>query len=677
MEEASIHVEKVTGLPGEGVACRVFTTKVSIADFVGTVVSCIYVVGKEAESSEVLSDVFDLSVKKLEEGEDGVLSALKQTSANVRSYLAGKDLELHFATVVFYQGAAYICRFGESVKVFVFSPPKSSELTFEVGSGRVGSGQIYLLATEAFLSLFDTSVFAKEAEVDFEEIIDGLATEISAEADQSKVGAAFAQIRGDKQAVIDEETEKEREGKEDKEGGEDTEGTLVGSEEEVAEDKTIGDEIAAEDKHEVSEGASVEERGVGSIGEEETAVPRDEGRTEMPEAFANQTDYAFGEAEQGVREEKSPKFKNPLPIILGAVGREISRLRHGDVGAVFRLRRNIVFIAVVVLLILASSVAFAIRQGNEKEKQAAFDAHMATASSKFSEGSAIVDLNRQRAREVLIDAEREVGLALELRPKDERAQKLKDDIAARLKATESNSNVNFSTFAQIGESVNSLGISGKNVVVVSVDKITVVDSGGETVDEVEGVKGAKTAQVFDSRVFASSGSGVTRVNLGGGEAVRVADGGAGEVGVFFGNVYLLFGNKIDKHVPVEGGYSGPSAYLSGSYDFGQNPSFAIDGMIWVSGGNKIYKFNRGQEETFSVSGMQGNPTFGVIYTSGEIDNLYVVDRANSALLVIGKDGVFKSAYQSPEFAKAADVLINEDEQKMYITSENKVLVAPL
>ena len=61
-----------------------------------------------------------------------------------------------------------------------------------------------------------------------------------------------------------------------------------------------------------------------------------------------------------------------------------------------------------------------------------------------------------------------------------------------------------------------------------------------------------------------------------------------------------------------------------------------------------------------------------------MDNLYVVDAANEALLAIGKDdGILKKSYQAKEFGKATGLVVDEQAGKIYISVDNKILVADL
>src|SRR3989344_2584134 len=166
------------------------------------------ITGQEIDAQILLKDIFELSTKKLEDAQGQILQSLESARDACREHIlerqtsepkASEDLQkpqVSFVLLFFYKEACYIARHDQNIKIFVFEPPKSLELTFENGSGPINPGQIYLLATEKFLSIFDSSVFSKETkELDIEEIIDGLATEISARQDQEEIGAAFVLVK--------------------------------------------------------------------------------------------------------------------------------------------------------------------------------------------------------------------------------------------------------------------------------------------------------------------------------------------------------------------------------------------------------------------------------------------------------------------------------------------------
>lgn len=618
MKDFLIQVEKITGISDPDRACGVFTKRVSVENGgMGTVVAAVLVRSEsEADLQVNTRDIFELLTKRLEGGSEGMLGVLEAAKENSIEYAKSKNIDLSFVYTFFFEDVCYIAKYGEDVKLLVFEPPKSLEITFESGSGPIKQGQIYLVATKKFLSVFDTGDLKQDAEIDFEDITDGIATEIAGEKEQSEIGAAFVHVKGD----------------------------------------------AIEEEKHIEEDKGVEESEVVLERDEEVAIIENAVETEPKE------------------EQLIAVRRNPMAAVFGAVFAEFGKLRHGDNGAVLRFRRNVVVLAVLVFLILAGSVLFTLKQKSDQEKAATVAGYLSSASSKLDEGAALIELNKSRAREVLIDADRDVKQALNVDPKNEKAQSLTLQITSKLKETEISSNVSFETVKEVSTQLAGLAISGKNLVGIGDGKIFVVSTSGGDSSDVDGVSGAQRGVVFDNKALAMTSSKVSRVDLASKQSKDIIDaGGANDIGVFLGNVYLLFAEKISKYVPIEGGsYSGPTEYLNSPANFGAKSRFAIDGSIWVTSGKQIFKFTRGEKEDFEISGLvDGVGEFGLICTNSSLDNLYVVDTTNSALLVISKDGIYKEVYQAPEFAKASGVVINDAEDEMFVAVGNKILSAKL
>src|SRR3989344_898124 len=627
MKDFLIQVEKISGVSDPDRACGIFTKRVSVSDGrVGTAVGAILVKSEnKGDLAANVKDVFDLLVKKIEGAESEFLNVLESAKGAAGEYAKTRGLELSFVYTFFFEEVCYIAKAGENVKLLVFEPPKSLEITFESGSGPIGEGQIYLIATKKFLSIFDTEDLKQEAEVDFGDIIDGIATEIAGEEDQSEIGAAFINVKGPGN----------EKGEEDKKVG--------GEEIETVEEPT-------------------------EVGEEEVAVDTSERTAEVAEVES-------GEQVNEAESTDLPRRANGG--VFGAGFREFAKLRHGDIGAVLRLRRNVVILAILAFLILAGSVGYTLKQKSDQRKEMTLAGYLSSAASKLSEGEALMELNRSRAREVLVAADQEIKAALAVDGKNQKAQDLSSVITSRLKETEVSSNVSFSTVSEVSGSLAGLSISSKDLVGIGDGKIFVVDMRGGEASGIEGVSGAERGAVFDNKAFVESSEKVARVDISSEESVDIIDAGsANDIGVFLGNVYLLYGDKISKYVPVEGGYSGPSEYLNSPISFGAKSRFAIDGSVWVTSGKQIFKFMRGQKEDFTISGLvDGTGDFGLIYTNSSLDNLYVVDTTNSALLVIGKDGIYKKVYQAPEFGRATGFVISDAEDEMFVAVGNKILRA--
>lgn len=629
--EMPIQIEKINGLADEKAACGIFTKRITFeGGIVGTIVSTILVHGGEGEDSQTyLRDIFEISTQKLEDGGGKPLEVLKEAGEACRFYIEQRSLNVSFVNALVYKNAFYVGRYKDGVRVWVFAQQKSLELTFDYGSGLLTPSQIFLIGTEKFFSTFDTAVLAGDSQVDLEGIIDGLATEISADSAQSEIGVAIIYVKDEK--------------------GQDDQYRAVNNEEK--------EELRVEEQEK-------------AVSDENYKVLREVPQS-MPEATG-------GDRTANMASSAKLQVGASLTKVFKGVWGEIKKLRRGDIGAVLRLRRNIVAVAFLVLLVLAFSAFMTIRSQKDKEKLAQFNDHMKNASAKFMEGDAILELNRDRARNALAEADNEVKAALSLEPGDSDAKSLSDKISQKLKDTESVSVVDFQTFSDIGESLVGLSNTAKGLVVFSTDKVYQLDGDGKIGDKA-GTGNNVSAGVFSNDGFVLDGGKVYVQSFGQQEPKDIADGGSAfDISVFLGNVYLLGSEQIAKYVPVEGGYAKSVDYLNNPEQFLENSHLVIDGSVWVTSGKNINKYMRGAKEDFSISGLSdSNGEFGEIYTTADSDNLYVVDVSNSALLVIKKDGVYQKAYQSGEFAKSKAIVVDESAGKMYVAVGSKVLVADL
>lgn len=637
-DDFSLHVEKISGLPSDNSICGVLTKRVTLSDSrAGTLVSCILVSGEGADLSGVLPDIFEITQKKLEESNEGILEALKSAIASSRRYNPG--LEINFVHTFFFEDVCYISRLGDKVKLFVFHPPKSVEISFEFGSGPVSGGQMYLLATDAFLSIFDTSVFAQEAEVDFEEIIDGAATEIAGEENQAEIGAGFVQVAGlhnifDSNSALVEEADENVE--------------VIEENGQKDEDKQSID---------VPEQAAVENIEVSIENNPEPAEATVEGAAEQVSETKKRRVLSFSKI-------TSPIFS------------ELGKIRRGDIGVI---RKNVGIFAVIVVLVLLGSVGFAVWQNMNAKKTAEFDTHYAAASQKYEEANAILSLSKQRARDLFVEADSEVKAAIAIKKKDEKAQKLALDITAKLKETETSQNVSFDQVADVDDSINSLGIAGKNIAAISASKLFEVNVSGK-VEKIDLKTNSQSAFVYDNKAFLVSDGKISKQDLVSGKISDVAATADKplDISVFFGNVYTLSGGGISKFVPTESGYSSGTAYLASTQSFSAKSHFAIDSSIWVTNGTNILKFTRGEKQDFAISGLVGSlGELSLIYTSSDADNIYAVDSTNSALVVVGKDGSLKKIMQDGQFAKATDLVVDEGAGTIYIAVGSKIFKTAL
>lgn len=151
---------------------------------------------------------------------------------------------------------------------------------------------------------------------------------------------------------------------------------------------------------------------------------------------------------------------------------------------------------------------------------------------------------------------------------------------------------------------------------------------------------------------------------------------------FGGSIYLLDAakNQIFKYVHTDKGYATEAApYFpdNAQVNLSRATSMAIDGDVWVlNRTGTIQRFRGGASVAFQLSGLKTplkNPT--AIYTSPEVDALYVADSGNQRVVVFDKNGRFTGEFKpyaekSDAFKSLQDLTVNETKRKMYLVNDS-------
>jgi hypothetical protein len=164
-----------------------------------------------------------------------------------------------------------------------------------------------------------------------------------------------------------------------------------------------------------------------------------------------------------------------------------------------------------------------------------------------------------------------------------------------------------------------------------------------------------------------------------GEQVIPADKDWGSIKDFWmysGNVYLLDAGTgaIYKYLVAEEGYSSKRPY----FDSGQTgvltkaSAMAIDSSIYVSAGQSVLKYTTGARDTYSVSiPDEGDVTFEDIYTSADVDNVYVLDTDSQRIFIFSKEGAFEKQI-SASILKGADDFIVDPEHGILVLAQDTI-----
>ena len=144
-------------------------------------------------------------------------------------------------------------------------------------------------------------------------------------------------------------------------------------------------------------------------------------------------------------------------------------------------------------------------------------------------------------------------------------------------------------------------------------------------------------------------------------------------------MYLLSptDNQIWKYERRRSNYSASTAYNTGA-DLSESVSFAIDGNIYVLGaGGTIQKIFRGNKEEYDFRDLPSIAFTGPnlkIFTSAELDYLYVLDPDNQRLLMFTKGDRFATYKRQILYGldDVRDFVVDENGQRVSLVTGEKV-----
>jgi hypothetical protein len=155
---------------------------------------------------------------------------------------------------------------------------------------------------------------------------------------------------------------------------------------------------------------------------------------------------------------------------------------------------------------------------------------------------------------------------------------------------------------------------------------------------------------------------------------------------FEGNVYVLDAGRdeIWKYVPTTAGFTAPPvAWLESQTSLTSAVDMAIDGAIYVlDADGTIRKFAAGRRVGFAVQGLDRpfkDPV--ALFTTPQAPALYVVDAGNRRVVELSKEGAFRRQWMAPLASHALDELrglfVDQAASRVYLLSGSRLYVATL
>lgn len=360
--------------------------------------------------------------------------------------------------------------------------------------------------------------------------------------------------------------------------------------------------------------------------------------------------------------------------------------------------------AIALTSLFLISVAVGIWKQTVAKKNEHVTSVLSDARHAFEEGVALLDLNPVKGRERLGEAKNLLEPVLSLvnpRTREGRDVKLLyeqvgDNLTQSLQITEGALTLFYDMeLLKKGASATSIALESTSLAIAdevgaAVYHLDIATKKAEVVAGGEQLVQSSLVALHGNSIYTLTPSGIvgiTRTDKKLTTVVPKNDGWGNVLSLvsFGGNLYLLdtAKSRIWKYTATgetlpagRQGFSDIREYLNPDTlpDLSMATNMTIDGAVWV--GTKkgtIIRFVQGREETFVPKGVE--PVFGTdlaVYVTDETQNIYVLDRINTRVVVLDKDGTYLAQYRFTANSSVRSFVVSEEQKKILLLAEGKL-----
>lgn len=354
-------------------------------------------------------------------------------------------------------------------------------------------------------------------------------------------------------------------------------------------------------------------------------------------------------------------------------------------------RKNAPLVGVILLFLLAVSIVFGVKQRQERIYRENYEARLDQAIHEYQEAESLFEIDRNRARELVMNSRKLSNALKDEGVEDDRLEKLISDIngnigrIAGIYEQEAGLFLDL-TLVSSGYYGDLLKMSGGRMIVLDTKgkRLVGVDLATKRTEVIAGpdyLSDAIDVTNYTERSFVLSSDGIREV----GDEVELIikpdewDPRGVLIGAFGGNMYVLDkqASTIWRYPGVRLGFSEKQEWLvSGA---GENllngaTSWAIDGSIWIlTNDGRVRKYSLGSPQNFSLEFSESEEVvFDSLFTSEELDYLYLLDRESRRVFVFDKSGKYFGEYLSQKLGDSNYFVVSEEERKMVFLADSKL-----
>lgn len=383
------------------------------------------------------------------------------------------------------------------------------------------------------------------------------------------------------------------------------------------------------------------------------------------------------------------RLRQFVPKGVSRDGTETIKLKESLVG-IKKSRRMAISVGILFLILLVVSVGFGFRKRSSVSQDQQETQLLESVNYNLEQAQQLTELNPIRAKSLLVEAQEAIKQYQEANAgkESETVKAIEEKITTELAKISREYLINnaevFFDLSLIKEDfkAQSWGLTDEEVVILAKDSVATLDLDKKQTRVIAGEEEAGEARFIgsvsawailatDKDLLVVDKNKQRVIDTRKLEKVKVTD----LVG-YAGNAYILDkeNNQVWRYAGLSDGLAGGKEYIQGKPDLKDTVSLAIDGSVWIMfNDGSIVKYTGGKQDAFALIGLDKPFAEPIrLFTDENQEFLYVLDRRNTKVVVIGKSGEYRAQYVWPGIAGVKDILASEKLGKIFLLTEGKI-----
>ncbi|MBU1126999.1 MAG: hypothetical protein ABIH88_03530 [Patescibacteria group bacterium] len=356
-------------------------------------------------------------------------------------------------------------------------------------------------------------------------------------------------------------------------------------------------------------------------------------------------------------------------------------------------KKTFVSVGIVLLAMLLVSVALGSKQQENPIKKGISEKEiLSQAKIKKDEAEALLILNPIKSKEILQNAEDLLG-RIETEKYFKERDLLINDIQALLSKVSKEHIVSLNSILDLelikdGAKMNAVALDDGLIYILDSDKQSIYSIELESQKNSLAVSGSYLSSASfiassKTNIYCLTADGIVEIDKKTKKNIIVAKAAdqpfksIKDMVYYSQSLYLLDENQIYKYPIFEGILGSYRNWLKEETDL-SGKKLAINGSVFVLSGSEVDLFISGNEERFTVSGLDhefDNPIS--IYADQVQENIFVLDQENKRVVVLEEDGQYNSQYGWQEDVEIINFLVSKETQKIYLFGKSLIYTIDL